>query len=418
MKRLLFPVILFFLAGTLFSQDVEYARKVLNKLASDNFSGRGYLKNGNKKAAVFIKKQLEKSGAESFNGNYFQNFSYPMNTFPEKLTVKTGDKKLVPGEDFVVSCSSPPVEGKFKMFYLSDTAKSAKTLLTFIGEQENPDYFLVIPPSYKKIYGTDIPYVRGIILLSEKQPYWHVSNGAKVKNTVWLKIKGDILQDKPSTIELKIKNNFVEKFETQNIAAYIKGTTEPDTFIVFTAHYDHLGMMGKKAIYHGANDNASGTSMVLDLAKYYSKPENRLPYSVAFIFFSGEEAGLKGSHYYVEHPLFPLSSIKLLVNLDMVGTGSDGITIVNGKIYKNLFDDLTEMNNKSHYLKRIKNRGEACNSDHCPFYKKGIKSVFIYTMGKEHTAYHVPEDNAENFPFTAYDGLFRLLTTYVKTLKN
>ncbi len=418
MKRFLFLIAVILLADILPAQDVEYARKMLNKLASDNFSGRGYLRKGNEKAAQFIKKQLEKNGAESFDGNYFQKFSYPMNTFPEKLLVKTGDKNLVPGEDFVVSCSSPPVKGVFKLLYLPDTAKSTKTLLTFIGEQENPDYFLVIPPSYKKIYGTDIPYVKGIVLMSENQPYWHVSNGAEVKNTVWLKIKSEPLKNRPSTIELKINNRFEEHFKTQNVAGFIKGSAVPDTFVVFTAHYDHLGMMGKKAIYHGANDNASGTSMVLDLVKYYSNPENRLPYSVAFLFFSGEEAGLKGSGYFVENPLFPLNSIKLLINLDMVGTGSDGITVVNGKDYKNMFDDLTEINNKNHYLKRIKSRGEACNSDHCPFYKKGVKSIFIYTMGKEHTAYHVPEDDAENFPFTAYNGLFKLLTSYVETLKN
>jgi len=418
MKRLFLFAIALLYTGILLSQEVKYARKMLNKLASDNFYGRGYVKRGNEKAAAFIKKQLEKTGAESFDGGYFQKFYYPMNTFPGKLSVKTGDKKLVPGEDFVVSCSSPSVKGDFSLLYLSDTAKSVKTLLTFIAEQENPNYFLVVPSSFNKIYGIDIPYVKGVVLLSEKQPYWHVSNGSQVKKTVWLKIKSDLLKNKPPAINIEIENRFIEKFQTQNIAAYVKGTVAQDTFIVFTAHYDHLGMLGKKAIYHGANDNASGTSMVLDLARYYSEPKNRLPYSVAFIFFSGEEAGLKGSEYYAGNPLFPLNSIKLLVNLDMVGSGSDGITVVNGKIYKDLFNGLTELNNKNHYLKKIKNRGEACNSDHCPFYKKGVKSIFIYTMGKELTAYHVPEDNATGFPFTAYEGLFRLLTTYMKTLKN
>ncbi len=87
--------------------------------------------------------------------------------------------------------------------------------------------------------------------------------------------------------------------------ATIKGTAIPDSFLVFSAHYDHLGQMGKDIYFPGANDNASGTSMLLNLAKYYS--QNRPKYSVLFIAFGGEEAGLIGSEYYVKNPLVPLS---------------------------------------------------------------------------------------------------------------
>ena len=72
------------------------------------------------------------------------------------------------------------------------------------------------------------------------------------------------------------------------------------------------------------------------------------------------------------------------------------------------------INSKKDYLPEIKACGEACNSDHCPFYNTGIKSIFIYTMGKEHMEYHTILDTDEDFPFTAYKGLFRLLTDYVQ----
>jgi hypothetical protein len=100
----------------------------------------------------------------------------------------------------------------------------------------------------------------------------------------------------------------------------------------------------------------------------------------------------------------------------MVGTGSEGITVVNGIAYKGLYDDMVEINAKNNYLPKVKDRGEACNSDHCPFYQKGVKSIFIYTMGKEHLEYHTIDDANDEFPFTAYEGLFRLLTDYVSTL--
>jgi len=210
---------------------------------------------------------------------------------------------------------------------------------------------------------------------------------------------------------------FELEHQTQNVIGFVRGKKYPELFIAFTAHYDHLGMMGKRTYFPGANDNGSGTAMVTDLAKYYAQPENQPDYSIVFMLFSGEEAGLFGSNYYADHPLFRLEQITMLINLDMVGTGSEGITVVNGKAYKNVMDAFEKINEGNKYLSEIKARGEACNSDHCPFYQKGVKSIFIYTRGKEHTAYHSVKDTADDFPFTAYDGLFKLLTKYVDEIQ-
>ena len=101
----------------------------------------------------------------------------------------------------------------------------------------------------------------------------------------------------------------------------------------------------------------------------------------------------------------------------MVGSGSEGITGVNGTMYDTLMERMQLINEENDYLTNIKLRGESCNSDHCPFYRKGVKSIFIYTRGKELTAYHTPTDNSDNFPFTAYNGLFGLLTDLIKSPK-
>jgi hypothetical protein len=98
----------------------------------------------------------------------------------------------------------------------------------------------------------------------------------------------------------------------------------------------------------------------------------------------------------------------------MVGSGSEGITIVNGRAYKGLFNRMVEINEQHNYITGLKDRGEACNSDHCPFYQVGVKSIFIYTRGTELTEYHNIYDTSDNFPFTAYEGLFKLLTDYVE----
>jgi Zn-dependent M28 family amino/carboxypeptidase len=235
-----------------------------------------------------------------------------------------------------------------------------------------------------------------------------------VDSTIWLKLKKDRLPAGASSISLKAANKFIPDYSTQNVIAFVKGKKQPDRFIVFSAHYDHLGMMGNKTIYPGANDNGSGSSMLLDLARHYALPENQPDYSIVFMAFSGEERGLMGSTFYAGHPLFPLNQIDLLINLDMVGTGSEGITIVNATVFPELFQQFVTLNEKGHFVKEVKERGESCNSDHCPFYQKGVPSIFIYTRGKEHMAYHTPLDNADNFPFTAYNGLFKLLTAVVE----
>lgn len=274
-------------------------------------------------------------------------------------------------------------------------------------------FFLFPNDNFKKLYGTSLKGVEAAAMLTEKTPFWHVSNGGKVDSTVWLKILKEAFPEGTKTISIKAENKFIPKYETQNVVGYVKGKKYPDQFIVLSAHYDHLGMMGE-TMFPGANDNGSGTAMLLDLAKYYSLPENQPERSIAFIAFSGEEAGLRGSTYFAEHPLLPLEKILILINLDMVGSGSEGITVVNGELFPDVIDAFESINTEKNFLPAIKIRGESCNSDHCPFYQNGVKSVFIYTMGPEHTAYHTPEDNSKNFPFTAYNGLFNLLTSYIQ----
>jgi aminopeptidase YwaD len=172
--------------------------------------------------------------------------------------------------------------------------------------------------------------------------------------------------------------------------------------------------MGRKVYFPGANENASGTAMVMDLARHYSLPENRPAYSMVFMAFSGEEAGLLGSTYNAEHPLFPLAKIAFLVNLDMVGTGDEGITVVNATAFQSDFDDLETINDEKDYLPDVAPRGESCNSDHCPFYKKGVPSFFIYTRSKIYNEYHSVKDRAEDLPLNGYNGLFRLLVDFFK----
>jgi Zn-dependent M28 family amino/carboxypeptidase len=158
------------------------------------------------------------------------------------------------------------------------------------------------------------------------------------------------------------------------------------------------------AIFRGANDNASGVAMLLALAKYYG--ENKPKFDTYFLFTTAEEVGLLGSSYFIQNPPFDLKKIKMLVNLDMVGTGDEGITLVNAKKQNHYFELLENLNKGR--INQIKARGEACNSDHCLFDRIGIPAVFIYTLGGKQ-AYHDIYDNGEGLSMEAFDALYDLL---------
>ncbi len=191
-------------------------------------------------------------------------------------------------------------------------------------------------------------------------------------------------------------------------------TQAADSFIVFTAHYDHLGKMGKETIFPGANDNASGASVLLDLANYYTNKAETGNYCYVFIAFGGEEAGLVGSKYFTEHPSFALDKIKFLINLDLLGNGEEGITVVNGRLHKKEFETLVKINDEKGYLEAVNARGKARNSDDYYFTEKDVPAFFIYTLGKN-KAYHDIYDKPETLLFPEYNDLFDLLTDFVST---
>jgi Zn-dependent M28 family amino/carboxypeptidase len=221
---------------------------------------------------------------------------------------------------------------------------------------------------------------------------------------------------KTETISLKINNKFISNYKNNNVIGYIppakKCKLRPTKYIVLSAHYDHLGKMGQ-AMFPGANDNASGVAMVLSLAKHYI--DNPSEYGVILCFFSGEEAGLVGSEYFVHNPYFNLKKVKFQLNIDIMGGASKGITLVNGSVLKEQFELMETINNEKNYLPLVKKRGETANSDHHHFTKSGVPAFFIYSMGTV-LNYHDIYDKAENTPLTNFDEVQQLLLDFVNKL--
>jgi hypothetical protein len=188
--------------------------------------------------------------------------------------------------------------------------------------------------------------------------------------------------------------------------------------MVFGAHYDHLGLGGQgslspdsTAVHHGADDNASGTSALIELARILSalKTNRR---TVVFIAFSGEEEGLFGSKHYVENPLFPIEKTIAMLNMDMIGRLKDGKLTVGGigtaKEWKSIIEEINVTRsisvpdgNKPTGLPRFNlqlSEDGFGPSDHASFYGKQIPVLFFFTG--THADYHKPSDTAEKINYT------------------
>ncbi|MEE1946584.1 M28 family peptidase [Pedobacter sp. KR3-3] len=365
-----------------FAQDLSYARKTLDKLTAPAFWGRGYTKNGMEKAADFIVAEMKSFGLQPMDGKSFkQPFLFSVNTFPGKMELQINGQKLVPGKDFIVGQASKGVVTKTNLTQQDSTH--------FIAQAE-----------------------RIVVSLQDKLT-WSVAQ--KVNDFTEIMVKKSALAQPPQTIATNIENVFVPDFRASNICAMVKGTAKPDSILLITAHYDHLGGMGANTYFPGANDNGSGVSFLLSLAKYYASHPQR--YTMAFICFAGEEAGILGSKYFTENPLVDLKKVRFLINVDMVGTGETGATVVNATQYPKEFALLNQINDSGHFLVKINPRGKAANSDHYFFTEKGVPAFFLYTQGGI-AAYHDVYDQPKTLPFTVYEKLFKLFVGFNSALMN
>ncbi len=189
--------------------------------------------------------------------------------------------------------------------------------------------------------------------------------------------------------------------------------TLKDEYVILGAHYDHLGMGGKGspslagdtvAIHPGADDNASGVAMMLELAEKFASGGKKPERTMIFIAFSGEEQGLLGSRYYSENPGIDLSGVNVMINLDMVGrlSGSKVLQVSGVGTAEGLRELITEINDTSLVIPAFSDEGFG-RSDHSSFYGKDIPVLFFFTGA--HSEYHKPGDT---WDLINYKGMKKL----------
>lgn len=218
---------------------------------------------------------------------------------------------------------------------------------------------------------------------------------------------------KPASFELK---NASAKIVTEikeveavswNVGGFIEGN-DPELkneWLIIGAHFDHLGMGGEGSLYrgdepqihNGADDNASGTTGVLELAEKFASVKDQLKRSIAFFTFSGEELGLLGSNYLVNNLPFPVEAAVTMINMDMIGRLKDSSLIVYGTGTSSNWKDLLNKENNFGFKLTFNDEGFG-PSDHSSFYGMKIPVLFFFTG--THEDYHKPSDDTDKINFS------------------
>lgn len=404
---ILFPFLIF--------GQYEEEKRILETLCSPEFGGRGYVNSGDSLAAEFLAKEFSALGLSPIEGSYFQQFSFPINTFPGEASVEINGDVLTPGSAFLIHPASGSVNvvAEMTVFQLIDFTNGNFT--KHVDQIRSGKIVPVINPGKTTDRDTlmslrqaaeSIAEFSPVILLSSHLS-WHLAQ--KQFKYALIEMHKDVFQEGKVKIKIDAK---LKQHTARNVLAEIPAKGKAKKTVVFTAHYDHLGRMGQDTYFPGANDNGSGTTMLLSLARELIKEKTDTRY--IFIAFAGEEVALLGSKYFVENPKVKLKDIDFLLNLDILGGAQENITVVNGTEFKTEFDRLVKINEEKGYLPKVKARGTSANSDHHWFFVKGVSCFFIYTAG-DNKHYHVPEDHAADVDMKTFIQVRNLLLDYAKS---
>jgi Peptidase family M28 len=218
-------------------------------------------------------------------------------------------------------------------------------------------------------------------------------------------------------VDLRIQRRYLDRAAAPNLAAVLEGRDRRlrREYVAVSAHLDHVGVRPGRAdsVYNGADDNASGVAGLLAIAEAFSRPEARPARSLLFLVPSGEEKGLWGSAYYVDHPTVPLHDVVADLNMDLIGRNWHDSVIVTGTDMSTLGETLHRVNAARPQLRmapladRWPEERIFYRSDHYNFAVKGVPVLF-FTSGT-HADYHQPSDDADLIDVEKASRLVRLV---------
>ena len=416
MNRTLITILLVLASMMATGQDTAHYKRLIKALSSAKYQGRGYAKDGANKAGKFLQKEFMKAGVDVV---LVQPFKLDINTFCGQMEMWADGRKLRAGVDFSMREYSPGIHGTFPVYHVDTLNFDADRMFADLAKPENANCLVACEfwftyrhkAAFSRLQKAGECTNAGLIYTWESPIKFFKAYGHYVIDKPILWVTPEAI-DGVKNVRAEVDNKFLKDYECFNVIAKVEGQRH-DSCYVFTAHYDHIGNLGRKIFYAGANDNASGTAAIVTLAEHYAK--HRPPYDMYFIAFSGEDANLRGSTWYADHPVVPLRQIKYLFNIDMIGDNNPVQYCEVSDEGMRGFSLFEQINDREHYFKSL-HRGElAANSDHYPFATRHVPCIFLENeKGDAFQYYHTIFDTYKTVRFDSYEPVFRLVRDFVE----
>jgi hypothetical protein len=429
-------------AQTILAGDLE---KQLYILASPEMEGRETGAAGGYKAAEYLKEQFAKLGlAPGNNGGYEQLYPLYKDTLKD-AQINLGGKSFVFGKDFTAALNSI----NSSTMYISEVVYLGKNDTT--TDIKGKAVILAKMPTQQEIFRLYQRQPAVLLFVQsgiDKQPsprsgrvYYSLYRSRQAATSIRISeemgesvLKADMAKAKDQTLETKtfpveLMVSFTKDIQTVNVSnvlGVIEGTDKKEEWIVISAHYDHIGITNGK-VNPGADDDGSGTVGLLEMAEAFvkAKAAGKGPRrTILFLAVSGEEKGLWGSDYYVNHPVYPLEKTSIDINIDMIGRKDDKLNSADSNNHVYLIGDdklsselpryVDSINNL--YIKLITDRKYNdpkdpnrlyYRSDHYNFARKGVPIIFFFDG--IHKDYHRPTDTPDKINYDLYEKRTRLV---------
>jgi len=407
-------------------------RNHIGFLADDKLEGRRTGSAGEKLAYDYISKQFEAAGlaAKGENGTYIQDFDvYEGKQVNPATMLSINGNKLTVDKDFFPFAFCPNAKTAASSAIALPESESVWfwDLKETLEENKNNPHFDLEEAILKKVNTVATKGATGLIIhnssmIKDELRFDPKSKTEKTKIPVLYitkETKTKFLSDEISFADIKLEVSISDKKRTgHNVIGFIDNGAAHT--VIVGAHYDHLGygedhnslFSGSTPMIHnGADDNASGTAALIELAKQLkrSKLKNN---NYVFIAFSGEELGLYGSKYFTEHPTIDLAKANYMINMDMVGRLNDsthGVTI--GGYGTSPYWG-TALSATDKYLKINFDSSGTGPSDHTSFYRKDMPVLFFFTGS--HSDYHKPSDDADKINYNGELVLIKYIYSVIE----
>jgi aminopeptidase YwaD len=415
---------------------VEYLKSEVGYLASDELKGRRAGDPGETLAATFIASKFKEVGLtpKGDNADYFQYFTINDGKLISPSTFLTiNGVKLEPGNDFYPLAYTKNGSAKGELSpglhekdqpWMVDLAESLEE------NKENPHFDInnFISDKIKSAKEKGASFVlffnstTGVDVLkfdakdrSETAPLPVAFLTSKGRDRVIKEATDTYSIETQLSVEPKIR-------KSKNVVGFLDNKAQYT--IIIGAHYDHLGYGedgnsmirgGEASIHNGADDNASGTSAMIELA-FQLKGNKAKHYNYLFIGFSAEELGLNGSKYFVENPTISLNSVNYMINMDMVGRMNDSTKTITigGYGTSPSWQNMIAAVKKKSFSVKFDSSGTG-PSDHTSFYRKDIPVLFFFTG--LHTDYHKPSDDADKINYVGIAQIVRFIQEMIENDK-